>query len=91
MKHLCQVDDAMKTGGEGMVRVVHALLLAGLFFVCSQSEAHAYLDPGSGSVLTSAIIGFFAAIAYTLRKYFYKLRSFFGGRSATPAPDRKQP
>jgi hypothetical protein len=74
-----------------MVRVVHAIMLAGVFYLCSQTEALAYLDPGSGSVLTSAIIGFFAAIAYTLRKYFYKLRSFFGGRPASGAVDRKQP
>ncbi len=46
------------------------------------SVALAYVDPGSGSVIVTTILGFFAAIAYTFRKYFYKLkRKMFGGKS----------
>ena len=40
-------------------------------------DAHAYIDPGSGGAIITAILGFFAAIGYTLRKYFYKLKNFF--------------
>tara|TARA_B110000263_G_C15179764_1_gene450978 strand:+ start:471 stop:680 length:210 start_codon:yes stop_codon:yes gene_type:complete len=36
---------------------------------------HAYIDPGSGSALITAVLGFFAAIAYSFRKFFYNLRS----------------
>ena len=43
----------------------------------------AYIDPGSGSVLTTAIVGFFAAIAYTFRKYFYKIKDRLTGQSRT--------
>tara|TARA_B100001564_G_scaffold325663_1_gene307342 strand:- start:8 stop:238 length:231 start_codon:yes stop_codon:yes gene_type:complete len=38
---------------------------------------HAYIDPGSGSAIITAILGFFAAVAYSFRKFFYNLRSKF--------------
>lgn len=59
------------------------ILLAAAFFVSGMAPAYAYIDPGSGSVLTTAIIGFFAAIAYTCRKYFYKVKDKVTGRSTT--------
>ena len=43
------------------------------------STAYAYVDPGSGSVIVTTVLGVFAAIGYTLRKYFYKIRrALFG-------------
>lgn len=44
------------------------------------APAYAYIDPGSGSVLATAVIGFFAAIGYTCRKYFYKAKDALLGR-----------
>jgi len=38
---------------------------------------YAYIDPGSGGAIITAILGFFAAIGYTIRKYFYKIRNLF--------------
>ncbi len=38
---------------------------------------YAYIDPGSGGALLSAVLGFFAAITYSIKKYFYKIKSFF--------------
>ena len=37
----------------------------------------AYIDPGSGSAIMSAIIGFFVAIGLVIQAYWYKLKSFF--------------
>ena len=37
----------------------------------------AYIDPGSGSAIMSAIIGFFVAIGITIKTYWYKIKSFF--------------
>jgi len=37
----------------------------------------AYIDPGSGSALITAILGFFAAIIYSFKKFFYNLKSKF--------------
>lgn len=49
------------------------LLTAPLFSL----NVFAYIDPGSGSAIITAILGFFAAITFTLRKYFYKIKNFF--------------
>jgi hypothetical protein len=50
------------------------LLLSCLIF---PSTAHAYVDPGSGSVIVTAILGAIGAIGYTFRKYFYRLKGLF--------------
>ena len=39
----------------------------------------AYIDPGSGSAVMSAIIGFFVAIGIVIKTYWYKLKSVFTG------------
>lgn len=46
------------------------LLSRGLFI----SDAYAYLDPGSGSIIIQAIIGAFVGIGITLKIYWYKLK-----------------
>ena len=44
--------------------------------------AYAYVDPGTGSVIVTSVLGFIAAIGYTFRKYFYKLkRKIFGNKT----------
>lgn len=47
-----------------------ALLGRGLFV----SDAYAYLDPGSGSIIIQAIIGAFVGVGITLKIYWYKLK-----------------
>jgi uncharacterized membrane protein len=47
------------------------LLLSRGFFV---SDAYAYLDPGTGSVIIQAVIGAIAAVLITLKIYWYKLK-----------------
>jgi hypothetical protein len=37
-------------------------------------EAHAYLDPSTGSMILSAIVGLFATAGLALKTYWYKLR-----------------
>jgi hypothetical protein len=43
--------------------------------------AFAYIDPGTGAAVTTAILGFFASIAYTFRKYMYRVKDLFAGKS----------
>jgi hypothetical protein len=45
------------------------------------APAMAYLDPGSGSAIMSAIIGLFVAIGLTIKTYWYKFKSLFKGKS----------
>jgi O-antigen/teichoic acid export membrane protein len=37
----------------------------------------AYLDPTTGSMVISAIVGIFASIALALKTYWYKIKGFF--------------
>ena len=46
------------------------------------SPAHAYLDPGTGSILLQAIIGGIVGGLVFIKVYWRKLRSYFGGRKA---------
>lgn len=60
-----------------------------LLILLSPSIAHAYIDPGSGSVIVTTVLGFIAAVGYTFRKYFYKLkRTFFGSKEAENQEDQ---
>jgi len=56
---------------------------ASLFFILIltliPSSAYAYIDPGSGSAIMSAIIGFFVVIGLTIKSFWYKIKSFFTG------------
>jgi hypothetical protein len=41
------------------------------------SKAHAYIDPGIGSVILQAIIGGIAATIFTIKIYWQKIKDFF--------------
>lgn len=53
------------------------------------TPASAYLDPGTGSALVTTVLGFFAAIAFTARKYFYRIKALFRRGGAAPADDHE--
>tara|TARA_Y100001958_G_C21127643_1_gene469869 strand:- start:230 stop:448 length:219 start_codon:yes stop_codon:yes gene_type:complete len=46
-----------------------------LFFL--SNNAYAYLDPGSGSIILQAILGFIAATLATASFYWTKIKIFF--------------
>ena len=48
-----------------------------VFCLLLPSVCFAYIDPGSGSAIISAIIGFFVAIGLAIKTYWYKLKSLF--------------
>jgi hypothetical protein len=51
--------------------------------------AYAYIDPGTGAAVTTAILGFFASIAYTFRKYMYRAKDLFSGKGRRAKPPRE--
>ena len=52
------------------------------------SPVFAYIDPGSGSAIVSAIIGFFVATGMLVKTYWYKLKAlFFGGSNVADESD----
>ena len=59
--------------------------LLALMAIATSMQASAYIDPGSGSAIMSAIIGFFVAIAMAVKTYWYKIKSLFSG--SKPAAD----
>ena len=50
-----------------------SIVLLGLWL----QPAMAYIDPGSGSAIMSAIIGFFVAAGLVIKTYWYKIKSIF--------------
>lgn len=52
------------------------LLVAVLLFTASPA-AMAYLDPSTGSMVVSAIVGILASIALALKTYWYKIKGLF--------------
>jgi hypothetical protein len=48
-------------------------------------SAFAYLDPSTGSMILSAIVGIIATLGLALKTYWYKLKSLFKGQKTTQA------
>ena len=48
-----------------------------LYFFLFTSSAHAYLDPGTGSIILQAIVGAFAAFFSTIYIFWEKVKIFF--------------
>ena len=49
---------------------------AALMFITT--DAYAYLDPGTGSIILQAIIAGVAGSLFVVKAYWYKLRDFLG-------------
>lgn len=54
--------------------------LVSLFMLSMSMPAMAYLDPGTGSMIISAIVGLFATCALAIKTYWYKLLRLFKGK-----------
>jgi len=59
-----------------VLRVAFALLAC----LSIASPAYAYLDPGTGSMLVSAVLGVAAAVALAVKMFWYRLVGFFRGK-----------
>ncbi len=45
-------------------------------------DAWAYLDPSTGTMILSAVVGMFATAALALKTYWYKLKGLFRRKEA---------
>jgi hypothetical protein len=45
--------------------------------------AFAYLDPSTGSMILSAIVGLFATVGLALKTYWYKIKGFFSSSESS--------
>ena len=47
-----------------------------IYLITFLSNAHAYLDPGTGSIILTAIISFLALMSLKIKIYFQKIKDF---------------
>lgn len=75
---------------DGMQRQPRSSFLLAVFCALAglATEAQAYLDPSTGSMILSAIVGLVATIGLALKTYWYKLKNFLVRRP--PASSRGQ-
>jgi hypothetical protein len=53
-------------------------IIVTILFLLFISDAEAYLDPGTGSMLLQVILGGVAAVGVAVKLYWHKLRAAFG-------------
>lgn len=70
-------------GKISQVSRMYRAALAVVLLLCSPG-VFAYLDPSTGSMVVSAIVGIVASIALAVKTYWYKLKGLF--RRAGKAP-----
>lgn len=60
-------------------------LMVLLLLLLMPLTASAYLDPTTGSMLISAIVGLFASLVLAIKTYWYRIKGFFSRK-----PDDRQ-
>ena len=60
---------------KAMSTILRSTALAVLLL--ASPAAFAYLDPSTGSMVVSAIVGIFASIALAVKTYWYKIKGLF--------------
>jgi hypothetical protein len=77
-----------RTSMHSPARSLSALLLL-LVVLAYATPAHAYLDPGTGSIVLQAVIATIAAAAVAIRLYWGRLKSLFTrGRGVAAKEER---
>jgi len=63
------------------------LLLVSIALLLMPLSAWAYLDPTTGSMLISAIVGLFASLVLAIKTYWYRIKAFFKRKPAETESD----
>jgi len=58
---------------QGILPLIFGISLLHVFTI---SDAYAYIDPGSGSLVIQIIIGALVGIGITVKIYWYRLKGF---------------
>ncbi len=65
------------------MKIASVVCLSAAALVSLETSAHAYLDPGTGSIILQAIIASVASSLFVIKMYWYKIKSLVGlGRPA---------
>jgi len=70
---------------ERLLQTLLARVALTILLVLVSSNVFAYLDPSTGSMVVTAIVGLFASIALALKTYWYKLKSLFRRAQRRPS------
>jgi len=66
-----------------LLKSMQILLVLSMLLI--SPAAFAYLDPSTGSMVVSAIVGIFASIALAMKTYWYKIKRLLK-RNSKPEP-----
>jgi hypothetical protein len=67
------------------VRKINAVSIAAIIGLAGFAQpAFAYLDPSTGSMILSAILGILATVGLALKTYWYKFKALFRARPSEP-------
>ena len=75
-----------KDSGQKQFPVRLLALIAAVLLLLPVS-ALAYLDPTTGSMLISAIVGLFASLVLAIKTYWYRIKAFFKRKPAESEAD----
>ena len=60
------------------MKSTECFIVAGILFIASSAPAHAYIDPGSGTLIVQGLVGSFVAIATIGGLYLQRFRAAIG-------------
>lgn len=69
-------------------RFFEILFLTFLLFLAGTKNASAYIDPGTGGMIITAILGLLGAISYTARKYYAAFKNWSQGKKPEDENDK---
>ena len=67
--------------------LVLSAVVVGLFVLAFSSEASAYLDPGTGSMIFQLLICGLAGLALAIKLFWRQIIGMFGGKKAVDVDD----
>ncbi len=65
------------------LKITTILTLSFLYIILSTDTSHAYIDPGSGSMLLQVLIASILGILTVIKIYWARLKTFFSSKSDT--------
>ena len=77
----------MKRAKTPQLLPLRLLLAIMVIILLAPTAALAYLDPTTGSMLISAIVGLFASLVLAIKTYWYRIKAFFKSKPVDNSND----
>lgn len=61
----------------------HCMMMVVVLVGLLVQDAHAYLDPGTGSLIVQAVVGVFLAGSMTFKLWYYRFKDMIKGTTKT--------